>query len=181
MNQPHPKPATPTPTAAARDAAVGSSTREQLKREAIRLLATVKDRPLGAETEVWLNRTYPPGSELYESLAALIRAGEQEGWACNIEITGPEYRRSPVYAASDETFGFSINSVYMDNLIGQYHAHPNGEINMIVPLDPGAKFCGQGAGWTAPDPASEHFPEVSGGRAIMLYFLPNGEITYNGK
>lgn len=158
-----------------------SKTREQLKEASIRLLTAVGDRPLGPETERWLNETYPPGSELYETLARLIRAGEKEGWACNIEIFGPHYRRSPVFEASDETLGFSINSVYMDSLVGQYHAHPNGEINMVVPLTPGAKFCGQPAGWTAPEPGSEHFPEVAGGAAIMLYFLPRGEITYTGK
>lgn len=158
-----------------------STTRAQLKTAAIRLLNAVGDRPLGPDTERWLNETFPPGSELYETLATLIRAGEKEGWACNVEITGPEYRRSPIYDASDDTRGFSINSVYMDNLVGQYHAHPNGEINMIVPLTPGAKFCGHPAGWTAPEPGSEHFPEVTDGTAIMLYFLPRGEITYTGK
>ncbi|GAB7545995.1 4-hydroxylaminobenzoate lyase [Cupriavidus sp. 8B] len=156
-------------------------TRERLRMESIRLLAQVKDQPLGPELEAWLNKTHPPGSELYDSLASLIIAGEREGWACNIEITGPTYRRSPVFEASPQTYGFSVNSVYMDNLVGQFHAHPNGEINMIVPLNPGAEFCGRPAGWTAPEPMSEHFPEVQGGAAIMLYFLPNGEITYTGR
>jgi hypothetical protein len=30
-------------------------------------------------------------------------------------------------------------------------------------------------------PMSEHYPAVHGGAAIMLYFLPSGEITYTAR
>jgi 2-hydroxylaminobenzoate mutase len=60
---------------------------------------------------------------------------------------------------------------------GQYHCHTTGEINMIVPLEEGAQFCGHGAGWRVFPPLSEHFPTVTG-RALMMYFLPGGDIEY---
>jgi len=37
----------------------------------------------------------------------------------------------------------------------------------------------QGAGWTAPDPGSAHYPEVKGGRLIALFYLPAGRISYD--
>ncbi len=45
-----------------------------------------------------------------------------------------------------------------DVLRGQYHGHPYGELNLVVPLNKGAELKGlqgwQGPGWTAPDPGS---------------------------
>ena len=53
----------------------------------------------------------------------------------------------------------SITTVYMkseDEYNGQYHAHPYGEINCVVQIDPTAQLSGlqgwQGAGWTSPGP-----------------------------
>jgi hypothetical protein len=65
---------------------------------------------------------------------------------------------------------------------GQFHIHPYGEINAVIPLDDTAELKGmvdwQGAGWTSPEPGSRHFPEVRGGRCIALFFLPAGRIAY---
>jgi len=49
---------------------------------------------------------------------------------------------------------------------------------MIIPIDRSAQFSGHGIGWTVFPPLSEHFPTVTGGKALMMYFLPNGEIEY---
>ncbi len=66
---------------------------------------------------------------------------------------------------------------------GQYHAHPYGELNLVVPIDPGAELVGpngwQGPGWTAPAPGSHHYPEVRGGALIALFYLPAGRISYD--
>jgi hypothetical protein len=66
---------------------------------------------------------------------------------------------------------------------GQDHAHPYGELNMVVPLDPTAQLAGPqgwcGAGWTAPAPGSHHYPEVRGGALIALFYLPAGRISYD--
>jgi hypothetical protein len=70
----------------------------------------------------------------------------------------------------------------IDMLRGQYHGHPYGELNLVVPLNDGAQLKGlqgwQGAGWTAPDPGSQHYPEVRGGAVIALFYLPAGRISY---
>lgn len=170
--------------------------RDQLIKRSIGFLEEVKDMTAGTEVEQWLNRTHGPGSDLYDDLAGLIKAGIEEGWAANVEINGPRYRRSRICEPTAETFNFSITAVYMDSnsndpsdarktFRGDYHSHPYGELNMVVPLDDGAVVAGPngwcGAGWTAPAPGSHHYPEVKGGALIALFFLPAGRISYNIK
>jgi hypothetical protein len=100
-------------------------------------------------------------------------------------------------APAPETFHFSITAVYMNSrdarafaeghddrvLRGDYHGHPYGELNLVAPIDASAQLKGlqgwQGAGWTAPDPGSRHFPEVRGGALIALFYLPAGRISYD--
>jgi hypothetical protein len=171
--------------------------REELIQRSISFLKEVKDMTPGAEMERWLNEKYGEGSSLYQDLSRLIKAGVEEGWAANQEIDGPDYRRSRILEPSPETFQFSITAVYMngkaptrfkddedhDVLRGQFHGHPYGEINLVVPLDKGAELKGlqgwQGSGWTAPDPGSRHYPEVRGGAVIALFYLPAGRISYD--
>src|SRR5262249_45623083 len=138
--------------------------REELIKRSIALLEQIKDMTPGTELEQWLNRKYGPGSDLYDNLAQLIRAGVSEGWAANIEIDSRRYRRSMICEPSAKTFYFSITAVYMQsqaNYRGQYHLHPYGELNMVVPIDRGALLAGpngwRGGGWTAPAPGSHHY------------------------
>jgi Domain of unknown function (DUF4863) len=173
--------------------------REELIQRSIPFLHEVKDMTPGAPMERWLNEKYGEASDLYKDLARLIKLGVEEGWAADQEIDGPNYRRSRIHEASVETFHFSITAVYMnskdakafkdehdgDVLRGQYHGHPYGELNLVVPIDKGAEIKGlqgwQGAGWTAPDPGSRHYPEVRGGALIALFYLPAGRISYDFK
>ena len=61
---------------------------------------------------------------------------------------------------------------------GPHHRHPNGEIDMIMPLTENAKFDGRGIGWLVYGPDSAHSPTVSGGKALVLYLLPEGAIDF---
>ena len=168
---------------------------QALIERSIPFLREVKDMTPSAAMERWLNTTHGPGSELYEDLSRLIKLGVEQGWAANQEVAGPHYRRSRLHEPSPETFHFSVTAVYMDSLDpkvfpdedhdvlrGDYHGHPYGELNLVVPLNPGAELMGlqgwQGAGWTAPDPGSRHYPEVRGGAVIALFYLPAGRISY---
>jgi hypothetical protein len=171
--------------------------REELIQKSVEFLKVVKDMTPNAEMERWLNKAYGPKTETYQSLARLIRLGVSEGWAANQEVEGPNYRRSRIHEPTAETFHFSITAVYMNSkkprtfqdsrdneiLRGQFHGHPYGELNMVIPLDEGAELKGlqdwQGPGWTAPDPGSRHFPEVKGGALIALFYLPAGRISYD--
>jgi hypothetical protein len=66
----------------------------------------------------------------------------------------------------------------MSDVAGPHHAHPNGEIDMIIPLADGARFDGHGQGWLVYPPGSAHRPTVTGGSAIIVYFLPQGAIEF---
>jgi len=153
----------------------------------------IRDMTAGTAVEDWLNRTHGPQSALYGELARLITRGVADGWAANEEIGGASYRRSRIFEPSAASHYFSITAVYMDStgntqgnanasLRGEYHAHPYGEFNLVVPLNPGAALAGPNgwceAGWTAPSPGSHHYPEVRGGAVIALFFLPAGRISY---
>jgi hypothetical protein len=173
--------------------------REELIERSIPFLSEVKDMTPGAAMERWLNQKYGKGEPLYEDLARLIKWGVEEGWAANIEISGPNYRRSRILEPSPETFHFNITAVYMNSadprairdengdviLRGDFHVHPYGEVNLVVPIDSGAQLRGlqgwQGAGWTAPDPGTGHYPEAKGGAVIALFYLPAGRISYDFK
>lgn len=168
--------------------------RTELIERCLPFLEEVKDMTAGTEVERWLNERRGPGSALYDTLARLIQQGVRDGWAANVEIDGPLYRRSRLLEPSERTHHFSITAVYMDSrgntqgnpegsYRGQYHAHPYGEFNMVIPVTPGAALAGPNgwceAGWTAPPPGSHHYPEAKGGAVIALFFLPAGRIAYH--
>jgi hypothetical protein len=171
-----------------------STARDELIAQCLPFLEEIKDMTPGTEAEQWLNRTCGPDSKLYKGLARLIRIGvEDEGWAANIEINGPHYRRGLLVKPSERTSFFSITTVYMDStgndqanpetsFRGDYHGHPYGEFNMVVPLNEGAALAGPNGwcygGWTSPPPGSWHYPETKGGAIIAFFFLPSGRISY---
>jgi Domain of unknown function (DUF4863) len=114
---------------------------------------------------------YGPGNQIFDDLSRLIRQGitANEGWCATGELDGPKYRRSKICAPAPETRYFSITTVYVDSkdeYRGQYHKHPYGEINCVIPFDETAQLRGmsgwQGAGWTSPGPGTHHYPEVGG-------------------
>ncbi|VVD84887.1 DUF4863 family protein [Pandoraea anhela] len=133
-------------------------------------------RPLDASLADWLNAHYGAGSREFETLAEACRTGVAEGWLCNREGGGIRYGR--VIKPTPDTHGFSVDVVDMADLAGPHHVHPNGEIDLIMPLTPGATFDGHAAGWCVYGPGSAHRPTVAGGRALVLYLLPEGAIEF---
>ena len=162
------------------------ATSAELIERSVPFLDEVKNRTAGGELERWLNDRYGPDSALYQDLARLITDGVRAGWAANIEVDGRHYRRSRIADPAEKLHYFSVTAVYLDSVEpfrGQYHQHPYGELNLVVPLDPDAKLMGpngwRGPGWTAPGPGSHHYPEVKGGALIALFYLPAGRISYD--
>lgn len=146
-------------------------------------VATLTDqlagRALDAELERWLNATHGPGSATYATLAAGCEAGVRDGWLCNREGAGIRYGR--IFKPADDLHGFSVDVVDMTDIAGPHHVHPLGEIDLIVPQDgSAATFDDRPAGWCVYGPGSAHRPTVSGGRALVLYLLPQGAIQFSG-
>jgi hypothetical protein len=142
-----------------------------------RITGEIAGAPLDSSLEAHLNAEHGPGSATYDALAAACQAGARDGWLCNREGGGIRYGRA--LKATDATHGFSVDVVDMENIAGPQHAHPNGEIDLIMPLTPGASFDTYPAGWCVYQPGSAHRPTVAEGRALILYLLPNGAIDFS--
>jgi hypothetical protein len=74
--------------------------------------------------------------------------------------------------------GFSVDVVDMKDIAGPHHTHPNGEIDLIMPIDGDATFDERPAGWCVYGPGTAHRPTVAHGRALVLYLLPQGAIEF---
>lgn len=133
-------------------------------------------RPLDAALEDDLNRTFPPGGPALSAVLAACREAIAAGWMCQREAGGIRFGR--VVKPGEATHGFSVDVVEMADVVGPHHAHPNGEIDLVMPLEGDARFDGRGAGWVVYGPRSAHRPTVRGGRALVLYLLPGGAIEF---
>jgi hypothetical protein len=140
------------------------------------LTGTIAGQALDDALAARLNAEHGPGTATYEAIFAACREGVRAGWICNREGGGIKYGR--VLKAGDATHGYSVDVVDMQDLAGPHHIHPNGEIDLIMPLTPGARFDGHPAGWCVYGPGSAHHPTVSEGRALVLYLLPQGAIQF---
>jgi hypothetical protein len=142
-----------------------------------RLTNEIAGVPLGSALEAHLNADHGVKSDMFEAIFSACQIGIKDGWMCNREGGGIRYGR--VIKSSDATHGFSVDVVQMDNLAGPYHVHPNGEIDLIMPLSADAQFDGQPAGWCVYEPGSGHRPTVTNGSALILYLLPQGAIDFS--
>ncbi len=140
------------------------------------LAAEIAGRPLDASLAEHLNSRHGAGSPLFRQIFDACQAGIAAGWMCKHEGGGIRYGR--VIKALPETHGFSVDVVDMDNIVGPHHVHPEGEIDLIMPLTEDAQFDGHPAGWCVYGPGSAHKPTVSNGRALVLYLLPQGAIEF---
>ncbi|MDW3207113.1 MAG: DUF4863 family protein [Alphaproteobacteria bacterium] len=137
---------------------------------------TIGPRPLNSDLDTFLNQAFPGDGDMVARIEQACRTGISEGWLCQNEHGGIRFGR-PIKPSLAE-HKFSVDVVVMDDCKGPHHAHPTGEIDLILPDDDGADFDGRGRGWLVYEPGTAHFPTVSGGKAIVLYLLPNGEIEF---
>lgn len=149
---------------------------DTLRSQIAALTAQLVGRPLDTALDDWLNQEHGPDSASFRALADSCRAGAAEGWLCAREGGGIRYGR--IFKPAIELHGFSVDVVDMQDIAGPHHSHPNGEIDLIMPIDDDARFDGRPAGWLVCPPGSAHRPTVSGGRALVLYLLPDGEIRF---
>jgi hypothetical protein len=151
-------------------------TQEQFRALIADLTAQLDGAPLDSALAEQLNREHSPGSPTYDALFAACKQAVADGWMCNREADGIKFGR--VIKAGPETHGFSVDVVEMNDCVGPHHVHPNGEIDLVMPLEGDARFDGQPAGWKVYPPGSAHRPTVTGGRALVLYLLPQGAIQF---
>ena len=148
----------------------------EFRLEITALTQQLAGRPLDTALDTWLNAEVGPSTAAYGRLKAACQAGAAEGWLCNREGGGIRYGR--IFKPADDLQGFSVDVVDMQDLAGLHHSHPNGEIDLLMPLEGDALFDGRSAGWIVYPPGSAHHPTVSRGRALALYLLPAGAIVF---
>ena len=123
-----------------------------------------------------LNREFPPGSETFQEIERACHAAIAAGWMCSQGGEGRRFGR--VIEPDPETRDLSVDVVQLRDIVGPHHSHPTGEVCMVMPITPNAKFDGIGAGWCVNEPGSAHHPTVSDGEALVLYLLPGGQINF---
>lgn len=136
----------------------------------------IEGRALDADLADFLNRRFPANGAEFRAIVDACAQAVAAGWMCDREHGGIRFGR--VIKPCPELAGFSVDVVEMADVAGPHHVHPQGEIDMIMPLEGDAKFDGHGAGWFVYGPGSAHCPTVSGGRAHVLYLLPQGAIEF---
>jgi hypothetical protein len=141
-----------------------------------RLTSEIALVKVDASLESFLNAEYGLESPLYQSIFEACKTGLADGWLCNREADGIRYGRA--LKPTEATHGFSVDVVLMEDVVGPHHSHPNGEIDLIMPLTEGACFDGHPAGWCVYEAGSAHRPTVSKGRSLVLYLLPQGAISF---
>lgn len=146
-------------------------------RQLIKTVTTeISGRPLDASLQAALQKTFPYEGAVCQSIVRACKQAIEDGWMCKHEHGGIRYGR--VIKPAENLDGFSVDVVEMQDIAGPEHSHPEGEIDLIMPLDDGARFDGQPAGWLVYGPGTIHSPTVSAGRALVLYLLPQGKIAF---
>ena len=159
-------------------AAEEGMTREDFQDLIATVTSAIDGRPLDDDLMATLNARFPADGDTFGDIAGACHAAIADGWMCKHAGGGIRFGR--VIKPTPEIAGFSVDVVHMADIVGPHHRHPNGEIDMIMPLDDGAAFDGHDAGWFVYGPDSAHSPTVTGGAALILYLLPGGAIEFTG-
>ncbi len=148
----------------------------EFRQQIAELTAQLAGRPLDAALDTWLNAEHGPTSATYVKLKQACQSGVAQGWLCDREGGGIRYGR--IFKPAPDLHGFSVDVVDMQDIAGPHHAHPLGEIDLIMPIEGDATFDGRPAGWLVCPPGSAHRPTVAKGRSLVLYLLPEGRIDF---
>ena len=136
----------------------------------------IASRDLDEGLQEFLNELFPGSGKFFDDVDELCRQGREEGWLCGYSAGGLHYGR--VVKPGEIHGRLSVDVVLMDDLAGPHHRHTTGEIGMIIPQEPEAKFDGMGRGWYVYPPGSAHRPTVTDGAAYVVYLLPDGQIEF---
>jgi len=153
--------------------------KQQFQSMIAEITEAIAGKTLDKALERELNERFPADSEPFHAIERACHAAVEAGWMCDREAGGIKYGR--VIDAGPKTHGFSVDVVHMHDVKGPYHRHPNGEVDMIMPISEEAEFDGHGAGWCVYGPDTAHHPTVTDGKALVLYLLPDGAIDFKAK
>jgi len=122
-----------------------------------------------------LEKAYPWRGPASQALRAALVAAVKDGVICD---RGKEAIRYSRLAKPDATpHDHSVDFVWMTGP-GINHKHPRGEINLCYAVEGDPRFDGHPEGWVVFPPGSVHVPTVTGGRMLIVYFLPGGSVEW---
>jgi hypothetical protein len=122
---------------------------------------------------------WPLAAPLTQSIGREVRRGVADGTLC--DRGEPNARFCRLAKAAPATHDFSLDLVSLTGPAAE-HQHPAGEITLALPAtadDHGAQFDGHPPGWIVLPAGSRHVPTVTGGRMLLLYALPGGQIQWS--
>lgn len=123
-----------------------------------------------------LQEKYPLSDPFIQNILQWTQTGIQEGWICHRENGGIRFSRFLKPESNPEKF--SVDAVLM-TASGPKHTHPLGEVDLCFALEGTPSFDQNKPGWTVYPPNSTHIPTVEGGKMLILYLLPEGQITFH--
>lgn len=135
----------------------------RFKTRLVAIAAQLHNRPLNSALDEWLNANIGTDTLTYRELKQSCVEGVAQGWLCKYEDGGLRYGR--MFKPSEDLHGLSIDVVDMAHVAGPHHTHPQGEIDLIRPIEGDAQFDGRCANWLVCPPGSARSPTVSHGRA----------------
>ena len=153
-----------------------STSPEELRARVQKVTSAIAGMPIDSALEKKLNADFPAGGEVFKSLEEACKDGIAAGFLCTKGEGKRKFGR--IFEPAEDLAGFSVDVVDIDDLVGNYHRHPTGEVDLIMPQTEGATFDYRGAGWMVYPPGSGHRPTVKKGRALILYLLPQGRIEW---
>jgi len=151
-------------------------TREDFAAVVLPFAEAARGATLDADLAQALSARFPTDGPEWTALRAGITQGAEAGLLLKHEAGGIRFGR--VLRPSEELASFSVDVVEMRDVVGPHHRHPEGEIDLVFPIDAGARFDGHGEGFVVYGPDSAHRPTVTEGAAYVLYLLPNGAIEF---
>ena len=151
-------------------------TPQDLRTRVMAVTSRIAGAPLDGALEKRLNTEFPAHGETVRALLQACLDGIAAGFLCT--QGGGKRKFGRIFEPAEDLAGFSVDVVDIDDLVGNYHRHPTGEIDLIMPLTEGATFDARGAGWLVYPAGSGHRPTVKKGRVLVLYLLPQGRIEW---
>lgn len=133
-------------------------------------------RELTSNLAYELANEFPPLGDVFDAVERNAISAIDAGRIGKSADSSTVYAR--LFEPGEPTRGFSIDIVKLTNVVGGRHVHPRGEVDMIIPLSPGARFNNHEKGWLTLPPGSAHRPIARGGSVIVIYFLPGGEMRF---
>ncbi len=141
--------------------------------------ASARDDAARSQLLAALEDAFPTGGEAVRVLGEAITAGVADGSICNRGDDNARFSR--LAKATAATHGLSIDVVSLQGPALE-HSHPKGEVTLAfaaTEADGAARFDGHPPGWVFMPPGSRHVPTVEGGRMFLIYFLPDGAVTWH--